>query len=53
MIREFALMENSHGSSEEAQTLFEDILTCYPSRIDIWRLYANMLIKSNKMDLAR
>ncbi|CAI6364529.1 unnamed protein product [Macrosiphum euphorbiae] len=53
MISEFAWMENNHGSPEEAQTLFEDILTCYPSRIDIWKLYVDMLIKSNKMDLAR
>ncbi|CAI6366524.1 unnamed protein product [Macrosiphum euphorbiae] len=53
MISEFALMENSDGSPEEAQTLFENILTCHPSRIDIWCLYVDMMTKSNRIDLAR
>ncbi|XP_050429060.1 protein RRP5 homolog [Adelges cooleyi] len=53
MISRFALIENSEGSSEEAQTLFEHILTSYPSRIDVWSIYIDMLVKSNKIDLAR
>ncbi|XP_060864639.1 protein RRP5 homolog [Metopolophium dirhodum] len=53
MISQFALVENSNGSPEEAQTLFEHVLTCYPSRIDIWSVYIDMLIKSNRIDLAR
>jgi rRNA biogenesis protein RRP5 len=53
MISRFALIENSYGSPEEAQTLFEHVLTSYPSRIDVWSIYVDMLIKSNKIDLAR
>jgi len=53
MISRFALIENSDGSPEEAQTLFEHVLTSYPSRIDIWSIYVDMLIKSNRIDLAR
>lgn len=53
MISRFALIENTDGSPEEAQTLFEHVLTSYPSRIDVWSIYVDMLIKSNKIDLAR
>lgn len=53
MISRFALIENSDGSPEEAQTLFEHVLTSYPSRIDVWSIYVDMLTKSNKIDLAR
>ncbi|KAE9534501.1 hypothetical protein AGLY_008591 [Aphis glycines] len=53
MISRFALVENSDGSPEEAQTLFEHVLTSYPSRIDVWSIYVDMLIKSNRIDLAR
>jgi len=53
MISRFALIENTDGSSEEAQTLFEHVLTSYPSRIDVWSIYVDMLIKSKRIDLAR
>lgn len=53
MISRFALIENNDGSPEEAQTLFEHILTSYPSRIDVWSIYVDMLMKSEKLDLAR
>ncbi|VVC37292.1 Tetratricopeptide repeat-containing domain,Suppressor of forked,Tetratricopeptide-like helical [Cinara cedri] len=53
MISRFALIENNDGSAEEAQTLFEQVLTSYPSRIDVWSIYVDMLIKSNRIDLAR
>lgn len=53
MISRFALIENTNGSPEEAQTLFEHVLTSYPSRIDVWSIYIDMLMKSNKIDLAR
>ncbi|XP_029346890.1 uncharacterized protein LOC100163130 isoform X1 [Acyrthosiphon pisum] len=53
MISKFALLENHVGSKEEAQTLFEHVLTCYPSRINVLSLYVDMLVKSNKIDLAR
>jgi len=53
MICEFALVENNNGFLEAAQTLFEHVLTCFPSRIDVLSLYVEMLIKSKRIDLAR
>lgn len=52
-ISRFALLENKHGFSEEAQTLFEHVLTSYPARTDIWSCYIDMLIKSNLIHIAR
>lgn len=53
LLCKFALMENQHGFSEQAQTLFEHILTSYPKRTDIWNVYVDMLVKSKKVDVAR
>ena len=46
-------MENKFGFPEEAQTLFEHILTSYPARTDIWSCYVDMLVKMNLIDIAR
>lgn len=52
-ITRFALMENSFGSSEHAQTLMEHVLTTYPGRIPSWMTYIDMLTKSGQINLAR
>ncbi|XP_018405651.1 PREDICTED: protein RRP5 homolog isoform X1 [Cyphomyrmex costatus] len=49
----FANLENKLGDKERAQTLFENILSSYPKRIDVWSCYIDCLIKSNDIDLAR
>ncbi|KYN31201.1 Protein RRP5 like protein, partial [Trachymyrmex septentrionalis] len=49
----FANLENKLGDKERAQTLFENILSSYAKRIDIWSCYVDCLIKSKDIDLAR
>ncbi|KAG5306190.1 RRP5 protein, partial [Acromyrmex insinuator] len=49
----FANLENKLGDKERAQTLFENILSSYPKRIDVWSCYVDCLIKSKDIDLAR
>ncbi|XP_075221764.1 ribosomal RNA Processing 5 isoform X2 [Lycorma delicatula] len=52
-ITRFALLENTHGSPEHAQTLMEHVLTTYPGRTPTWITYIDMLTKSGRIDLAR
>ncbi|XP_011176334.3 protein RRP5 homolog [Solenopsis invicta] len=49
----FANLENKLGDQERAQTLFENILSSYPKRVDVWSCYVDCLIKSKNIDLAR
>lgn len=53
LISRFASLENQFGNAERAQTLFEQVLTSYPKRVDIWSQYINMLVKSSQIDIAR
>ncbi|XP_014242213.1 protein RRP5 homolog [Cimex lectularius] len=53
LISRFALLENKHGFPEQAHSLFENLLTSYPQRVDLWNVYVDMLVKSNRIDLAR
>uniref|UniRef100_A0A1B6G243 S1 motif domain-containing protein n=1 Tax=Cuerna arida TaxID=1464854 RepID=A0A1B6G243_9HEMI len=53
LLCKFALLENQYGFGEQAQTLFEHILTSYPKRTDVWSVYVDMLVKSDKIDVAR
>lgn len=52
MVR-FAILENKYGDKERAQTLFEQILSSYPKRVDIWSCYVDTLVKSGDVDIAR
>lgn len=53
LIVRFANLENKFGEKERAQTLFENILTSYPKRVDVWSCYVDSLIKSEDIDMAR
>lgn len=53
LMARFAIMENKFGDKERAQTLFEQILSSYPKRVDIWSCYVDSLVKSNDIDIAR
>nr|CAD7396097.1 unnamed protein product [Timema poppensis] len=53
VITKFAQLEQQFGSPERAQTLMEQILVSYPGRIDVWSSYVDMLVKSERIDLAR
>lgn len=52
MIR-FAHLENKYGDKERSQTLFEQVLSSYPKRVDIWCSYVDILIKSEDFEAAR
>ncbi|KAG7214067.1 hypothetical protein KM043_001432 [Ampulex compressa] len=52
MVR-FANLENKYGDRERSQTLFEQILSSYPKRVDVWSSYVDSLIKSDDIDIAR
>nr|XP_034190633.1 protein RRP5 homolog isoform X1 [Osmia lignaria] len=53
LMARFATLENKLGDKERAQTLFEQILSSYPKRVDIWSCYVDSLVKSNDIDIAR
>lgn len=49
----FAMLEINYGDKERAQTLFEQILSSYAKRVDIWSTYVDTLVKSDDLDGAR
>ena len=53
MIRKFAQLEFRHGSVERGKTLFENMVTTYPRRTDIWSVYIGVCIKFGDIDQAR
>ncbi|KAF7994681.1 hypothetical protein HCN44_004153 [Aphidius gifuensis] len=53
IIIQFAILENKYGDKERFKTLFEQILTSYPKRIDVWTSFVDLLIKDNDIDAAR
>ena len=53
MIRKFAQLEFRHGSVERGKTLFENMVTTYPRRTDIWSVYIDVCIKFGDVDQAR
>uniref|UniRef100_A0A182Q0X7 S1 motif domain-containing protein n=1 Tax=Anopheles farauti TaxID=69004 RepID=A0A182Q0X7_9DIPT len=53
LIVKFAFLHNRNGNRDEAHLLFEQILTSYPKRTDIWSQYVDMLVKDNLVENAR
>ncbi|EAT37161.1 AAEL010827-PA [Aedes aegypti] len=53
LIVKFAFLHNRNGERDEAHILFEQILTSYPKRTDIWSQYVDMLVKDGLVDVAR
>ncbi|XP_053692501.1 protein RRP5 homolog [Sabethes cyaneus] len=53
LIVKFAFLHNRHGDRDEAHILFEQILTSYPKRTDIWSQYVDMLVKDGLIEAAR
>ncbi|KAF6213901.1 hypothetical protein GE061_011626 [Apolygus lucorum] len=53
LISRFALLENKHGFPDQAQALFENLLTSFPQRLDLLSVYVDMLMKSESINLAR
>jgi len=53
MVRKFAQLEFRHGSVERGKTLFENMVTTYPRRTDIWSVYIDVCVKFGDIDQAR
>merc|ERR1712150_199951 len=53
VLSKYAQNEFIYGAVERGKTLFENILSSYPRRSDVWSLYVDMLVKVNDIDLAR
>uniref|UniRef100_A0A182N4R0 S1 motif domain-containing protein n=1 Tax=Anopheles dirus TaxID=7168 RepID=A0A182N4R0_9DIPT len=53
LIVKFAFLHNRNSNRDEAHLLFEQILTSYPKRTDIWSQYVDMLVKDNLVENAR
>lgn len=53
MIEKFALLELKYGQAERAKTLFEQLVTRYPKRLDVWNVYVDQLTKLGDIAAAR
>ena len=53
MVRKFAQLEFRYGSVERGKTLFENMVTTYPRRTDIWSVYIDVCVKFNDINQAR
>jgi rRNA biogenesis protein RRP5 len=52
-ISKFAQMEFKYGEAERGRTLFEEILSNYPKRVDLWSVYLDMEIKTGEAENIR
>ncbi|XP_060588543.1 protein RRP5 homolog [Ruditapes philippinarum] len=53
VIVKFAQMEFKHGEPERGKTMFENTLSTYPKRTDLWSVYIDMVTKIGEFDSAR
>ncbi|RZC40160.1 RRP5 -like protein, partial [Asbolus verrucosus] len=53
LILRFGVMEFQSGDLEQAIANFETILDTYPSKINIWFIYVDQLVKRKKIERAR
>ncbi|KAL5021960.1 hypothetical protein ScPMuIL_001115 [Solemya velum] len=55
VISKFAMMEYKFpgGEPERGRTMFENILSNYPKRTDLWSVYIDMVTKQNDKEAAR
>ena len=53
MIAKFAQMEFKLGEPERGRTMFENILSNYPKRCDLWSVYIDMVTKLGDLEPVR
>ncbi|XP_072042808.1 LOW QUALITY PROTEIN: protein RRP5 homolog [Amphiura filiformis] len=53
VIVKFSQMEFKFGEVERGKTMFENVLSNYPKRTDIWSVYLDMMIKSGDIEATR
>ncbi|KAA0191979.1 hypothetical protein HAZT_HAZT003309, partial [Hyalella azteca] len=49
----FAQLEHKHGDADRAKSMFESVLANFPKRVDVWNVYADLLIKTEDFEQAR
>lgn len=53
VIEKFALGEFEFGSPDRARVVFEELVSSYPKRTDLWHVYVDKEIKMGNYDQAR
>ena len=53
MISKFAQLEFKYGEMGRGCTMFENLVSSYPRRIDVWSVYIDMLIKQKELERVR
>lgn len=53
VITKYALAEFEYGSVDRARVLFEELLTSYPKRSDLWHVYVDKEAKTGNVAQAR
>lgn len=53
VISKYAMSEFDFGSADRARVVFEDLLTTYPKRSDLWHLYVDKEVKLGNVIQAR
>jgi rRNA biogenesis protein RRP5 len=53
VIEKYALAEYDFGSADRGRTLFEELITNYPKRTDLWNVYVDKEIKQGNFAEAR
>ncbi|KAM3724009.1 Protein RRP5 [Dirofilaria immitis] len=53
VLSRFAQLEFKFGDIEQSKTIFENILSSYPKKTDVWTVYIDLLIKGDKIEDAR
>ncbi len=53
VIVKFSQMEFKFGEVERGKTMFENVLSNYPKRTDIWSVYLDMMIKTGDVEATR
>jgi len=53
LILKFAQLEFKHGEPERGRTIFENLISTYPKKLDYWSVYIDMEIGKNESDKVR
>ena len=53
VISKYAMAEFEYGSPDRGRVVFEDLLSSYPKRTDLWNLYVDKEIKHGYFSQAR
>lgn len=53
VLSKFAQMEFKYGEPERGKTMFENILSSYPKRTDLWSVYIDLIVKQGDMQPVR